>query len=82
MSFMLEIEAAQRPPLDQLVVDYWSIRATKADPSVDFCRRVLGVPEPDEIVARRLDVSVVKVRGWREIGRRASCASCGRGVCR
>jgi DNA-binding transcriptional regulator YiaG len=70
MSFMMQIEAAQRAPLDQLAVDYcraqWS-----GSPSIDFCRRVFGVPERDEVVARRLGVAVSTVRGWREVGRRA-----------
>ena len=71
MSFMLQIDAAQRPPLDQLAVDY--IYAAKSPhPSIDFCRRVLGVPEDDEKVARRLSVAVSTVRGWRALGRRAS----------
>lgn len=74
MSFMMQIEAAQRPPIDQLASDYWMIKALKADPSIDFCRRVLGVPEADEAVARRLDVPVAVVRGWRDIGRRVSGA--------
>jgi len=72
MSFMMQIEAAQRPPIDQLASDYWTIKALKAAPSIDFCRRALGVPDPDDVVARRLDVSVAMVRGWRDIGRRAS----------
>jgi DNA-binding transcriptional regulator YiaG len=76
MSFMMRIEAAQRPPLDQLAVDYGAIRTARAEPSIDFCRRTLGVLEPDEIVARRLGVPVATVRGWREIGRRADPRSC------
>ena len=75
MSFMMQIEAAQRSPLDQLVVDYFY--AEKAvHPSIDFCRRALGVPEDDEKVARRLSVAVSTVRSWRELGRRASRWSC------
>ena len=71
MSFMMRIEAAQRPPLEQLAVDYFY--AGKTDhPSIDFCRRVYGVPEDDEKVARRLCVAVSKVRSWRELGRRAT----------
>jgi hypothetical protein len=70
MSFMLQIEAAQRPPLDQIAVDYYVART--AHPSIDFCRRLLGVPEDDEKIARRLGVAVAAVRGWRELGRRAT----------
>lgn len=75
MSFMLQIEAAQRPPLDQLAYDY--LYAEKSvHPSIDFCRRLLGVPEDDTKVARRLSVAVSTVRGWRELGRRASRWGC------
>lgn len=76
MSFMMQIDAAQRPPLDQLAADYWAIKLARMEPSIDFCRQMLGVPEPDDAVARRLGVPVAKVRGWREIGRRASSWSC------
>jgi hypothetical protein len=76
MSFMRQIDAARRPPLDQLAADYWAIKMAKSEPSIDFCRQALGVPEPDEAVARRLAVPVATVRGWREIGRRASPRSC------
>ena len=69
MSFMMRIDAAQRSPLDQLAVDYFSKKSTH--PSIDFCRRAAGVPEDDEKVARRLGVAVSTVRGWRELGRRA-----------
>ena len=75
MSFMMEIEAAQRPPLDQLAYDYYYVEKT-VHPSLDFCRRVFGVPEQDEKIARRLGVAVSTVRGWRELGRRASQWSC------
>ena len=75
MSFMMEIEAAQRPPLDQLVYDYYYAEKS-AHPSIDFCRRVLGVPDTDDKIARRLSVAVSTVRGWRELGRRASRWSC------
>lgn len=70
MSFMKQIEAAQRSPLDQLAVDYFYGHRS-GHPSIEFCRRVFGVPEKDEIVARRLDVAISTVRGWRELGRRA-----------
>lgn len=76
MSFMMQIDAARRSPLDQLATDYWAIKSAKMHPSIDFCRQTLGVPESDEAVARRLDVPVTVVRGWREIGRRASRWSC------
>ena len=76
MSFMLKIEAAQRPPLEQLAVDFFFAEKT-VNPSLDFCRRVLGVPDADEKIARRLSVAVSTVRGWRELGRRASRWSCG-----
>jgi len=75
MSFMMQIEAAQRSPLDQLVVDYFYAEKS-SHPSLDFCRRTLGVPEEDEKIARRLSVAVSTVRGWRELGRRASRWSC------
>lgn len=70
MSFMMQIEAAQRAPLDQLAVDYFNADKS-VHPSIDFCRRVLGVPEDDEKVARRLRVAVSDVRSWRKLGRRA-----------
>lgn len=69
-SFMLEIEAAARSPLDQLAVDYFTIRS--GQPSIEFCRRALGVREDDVVVARRLGVAISTVRSWREIGKRAS----------
>lgn len=75
MSFMMEIEAAQRPPLDQLVVDYFHVQRS-GQPSIDFCRRIFGLPDKDEVVARRLDVAISTVRRWRELGRRASGWSC------
>ncbi len=70
MSFMLRIDAARRPPLDQLAVDYGPLRSQQ--PSIDFCRRTLGVPADDVTVAHRLGVTAATVRAWREIGRRAS----------
>jgi len=70
MSFMMRIDAAQRRPLEQLAVDYFTQRS--GTPSIDFCRRVLGVPESDDVVARRLSVAVSTVRGWRDVGRRAT----------
>jgi hypothetical protein len=72
--FMMEIDAAQRSPLDQLAVDYFMLRSGR--PSLEFCRRAVGVTESDEIVARRLSVAISTVRGWREIGRRASGWRC------
>jgi hypothetical protein len=75
MSFMLQIEAAQRPPLEQLAVDYFYAEKS-GHPSIDFCRRVLGVPDADEKIARRLSVAVSTVRGWRELGRRARGWDC------
>jgi len=75
MSFMMQIEAAQRPPLEQLAVDFFYVEKT-AHPSIDFCLRLLGVPEEDAKVARRLNVEVLKVRGWRALGLRASRWSC------
>jgi hypothetical protein len=73
-SFMMEIDEAQRSPLDQLAVDYFTLRS--GQPSLDFCRRTLGVPQDDEVVARRLGVAVSTVRGWRDVGRRASRWTC------
>jgi hypothetical protein len=72
-SFMMEIDAARPAPLEQLARDYVHVQG---HPSIDFCRRVLGVPDPDDVVARRLDVPVCEVRGWREIGRRARAWGC------
>jgi hypothetical protein len=68
-SFMMEIDAAQRSPLDQLAVDYLTLRSTC---SLDFCCRTVGVPENDDVVARRLGVGVTTVRRWREVGRRVN----------
>lgn len=68
-SFMMEIDAARRSPLDQLAVDYLTFRPNF---SLDFYCRAAGVPEPDGVVARRLGVAVSTVRKWREIGHRAS----------
>lgn len=72
-SFMMEIDAARRSPLDQLAVDFYVQRS--GQPSIDFCRRISGVPEGDEVVARRLSVAVSTVRGWRDVGRRATPGS-------
>ena len=72
--FMMEIDAARRPPLDQLAVDFAPFRS--GQPSIDFCRRAAGVPETDVAVAERLGVKIATVRAWREIGRRASGWSC------
>ena len=74
MSFMMEIEAAQaaqRPPLELLASDYFYAEKS-GHPSIDFCRRVFGVQDSDDKIARRLAVAVSTVRGWREIGRRAT----------
>ena len=68
--FMTEIEAAQPSPIDQLARDFLKLRPEQ--PSIDFCRRTLGVSEDDTEVAMRLGVKVQTVREWREIGRRAS----------
>jgi hypothetical protein len=72
--FMMEIDDVQRSPLNQLAIDYLTTRS--GHPSIDFCRRALGVPEDDVVVARRLGVAVSTVRGWREIGRRAKGCRC------
>ena len=74
-SFMMEIEAAQRSPLEQLAVDFFHAQKVEY-PSIDFCRRIYGVPENDDIVAKRLDIAVAKVRSWRDVGRRATPGSC------
>ena len=71
MSFMLEIDASRRGPLEQLAVDYFYAQRSGL-PSIDFCRQVYGVPEADDIVAKRLSVAVSTVRGWRDVGRRAT----------
>lgn len=73
MSFMMAIDAARaarQSPLDQLAADYWVIRS--GHPSIDFCRRAVGVPDSDEVIARRLGVAISTVRGWRDVGRRAA----------
>ncbi len=72
MSFMMEIDAARPSPLDQLVVDYFYGQHLEHRPTIDFCRQVLGVPDKDETIAQRLRVAVSTVRGWREVGRRAT----------
>ena len=67
---MMQIDAARvARPLDLLAAEH--ARLTSPIPSIDFCCRVAGVPDSDEIVARRLHVAVSIIRGWREIGRRA-----------
>jgi hypothetical protein len=68
-SFMMEVDAARRSPLDQLAVDFHNVQRF-GQPSIDFCRRAFGVPESDELIGRRLGVPVATVRGWREVGRR------------
>jgi hypothetical protein len=73
-SFMMEIEAAQRSPLEQLAVDYYAQRS--GQPSLEFCRRAVGVREDDAAIARRLGVAISTVRTWREVGRRAIGWSC------
>lgn len=73
-SFMMEIDAAFRSPLDQLAIDYFVQRS--GQPSLDFCRRTLGVGESDETIARRLGVAISTVRSWREIGKRARSWNC------
>jgi hypothetical protein len=75
MSFMMRIEASQRSPLDQLAVDYFQANQP-SQPSIDFCRRMYGVSERDEVVAKRLSVAIAAVRGWREVGRRMNGWSC------
>lgn len=74
-SFMLEIEAAQRAPLDQLAMDYFNAHRPE-QPSSDFCRRICGVSDRDEVVAKRLDVRIAEVRSWRKAGRLANQWSC------
>jgi hypothetical protein len=64
-----DARAAQHSPLDMLVAVYACHRPQV--PSIDFCCRLAGVPDSDEVIARRLRVAVTIVRGWREIGRRA-----------
>ncbi len=70
LPFMVEIDASRPSPLDQLAIDHLLMRS--GHPSIEFCRRTLGVEADDAIVARRLGVAITTVRGWREIGRRAS----------
>jgi hypothetical protein len=76
-SFMLEIDASRRSPLDQLAIDHFTNR--QMTPTIDFCRRVHGIAPSDQAVAQiasRLDVAIATVRGWREIGKRASGWNC------
>lgn len=73
MSFMMEIEAvhaARYSPLDLLAQDFFKNRSGL--PSIDFCRQAAGLPDSDEAIARRLSVAISRVRGWREVGRRAT----------
>lgn len=77
MSFMMEIEeafASQHTPLEMLAADYFRNRSGLQ--SIDFCRRAVGVPDTDSVIAHRLSVAISTVRGWRDIGRRASGLSC------
>lgn len=77
--FMLEIDAARRAPLDQLAIDYLGrsdLGRSDLLIDLDFCRRLAGITEPDEVVARRLSVGVSAVRHWRKLGRRASMQPC------
>lgn len=70
MSFMMQIDAERvARPLDLLATEH--ARKKSQTPSIDFCCCVAGVPESDEVIARKLRVAVSIVRGWREIGRRA-----------
>ena len=69
---MEEIDATRPSALDQLAVDYCHVQKLKHPPSLDFCRQVFGVPDKDEVIARRLGVTALTVRSWREIGRRAT----------
>jgi len=66
---MMQIDESRRSPLDQLAVDFFSVRSGL--PSIDFCLRLAGLPETDEVIGRRLAVAVSTVRGWRDVGRRA-----------
>jgi hypothetical protein len=75
MSFMMKIDAARLSPLDQLVVDYFYMQKLEHHPTIDFCRQVFGVPDEDNAVAQRLSVAISTVRGWREVGRRATTAT-------
>lgn len=70
MSFMMEIDASRPSPLERLAVDYLTLRS--GNPSPEFCRLALGVQVEDKVIARRLGVAISTVRGWRELGRRAS----------
>ena len=63
-SFMMEIEAAQRSPLDQLAIDYFQA-ARPPEPSIQFCRRMCGASDRDDLIAKRLNVAIAKVRVWR-----------------
>jgi DNA-binding transcriptional regulator YiaG len=77
MSFMMKIDearAAQHPPIEHLAADFFQIRSKL--PSIEFCRQAVGVPDTDAALARRLNVAVETVRGWRDIGRRASGQAC------
>ncbi len=68
MSFMLEIDNARPSPLEQLATEYLLLRS---GPSVEFCRRAVGVDADDAVIAKRCGVAISTVRHWREIGRRA-----------
>ena len=75
MSFMMEIDAARPSPLDQLANDFFYAQKHEHHPTLDFCRQLFGVPDEDAAVAQRLHVSISRVRGWRELGRRATAAT-------
>lgn len=72
--FMMEIEASQRSPLDQLAIDFFTNRS--GTPSMDFCRRAAGLPDNDLEIAHRLGVAIATVRGWRQVGRKANRWCC------
>jgi len=69
-SFMLEIDASRRAPLDELAIMWLSQRSGL--PSAEFCRHAAGVEADDAVIARRLGVAISTVRGWRAAGRRPS----------
>jgi len=66
MTFMMQIDHAAARPLEQLARDYFQLRT---GPTRDFCRRVTGMTESDQVIARRLGVAISTVQRWRAAGR-------------
>lgn len=85
MSFMMQIDAARTTPDRQLADLATAYLTLPTGPSIDFCQRALGVDASDRAVAAYLGVAISTVRGWRDIGKRASfpsrCPHCNADPC-